>query len=61
MNLNELLVLAVAAGVDVGRLHKPFTSKEPRRLVDADFNAMSAAEAKRNRRIKRNKGTTYDA
>ena len=47
MDLNQLMVLAVAAGVDVGQLYKPFTSKEPKQLVQADFDALKKAEAKR--------------
>ena len=47
MDLNQLMVLAAAAGVDVGHLYKPFTSKEPKQLVQADFDALKKAEAKR--------------
>ena len=47
MDLNQLMVLAEAAGVDVGQLYKPFTSKESKQLVQADFDALKKAEAKR--------------
>ena len=55
MNLLKLIVLAEAAGVDTGRLFKPFRKDIPRQLTQADFDALEKAKAKRAMRVAKRK------